>query len=81
MTVTVLLVAGGRSVSSHGFASPAITVAMGSPAGQAPLVDIPTSGAREGAVCLGAQLAPKGASRDGRFIPLAAVVPTARVTH
>jgi len=81
MTVTVLLVAADRSDSSHDSESPAITVAMGSRAWQAPLADVPTSGAREGAVRLGAHLAPKGASRDGRFVPLAAVVPTAHVTH
>jgi hypothetical protein len=81
MTVTFLLLTDDRSDSSHDSASPALTAAMGSPAWQALLAEVPTSGVREGAVRLGAQLAPKGASRDGRFVPLAAVVPTAHVTH
>jgi hypothetical protein len=81
VTVTVLLIDGERSDSSLVSHSPSITVVMGSPAWQAPPAIVSASGAREGAVRRGAQLAPKGASRDGRFVPLAAVVPTAYVTH
>ena len=81
MTVTVLLLAADRSDSSLVSASPVVAVTMGSPAWQASLADVPTSEVREGAVRLGAHLAPKGASRDDRFVPLAAVVPTAHVTH
>jgi hypothetical protein len=81
MTVTVLLLAGDPSDSSQGSASSAISVPMGIPAWQVRLADSATSRAREGAVCPGAQLAPKGASRDRRFVPLATVVPTAHVTH
>ena len=81
MTVTVLLVAGDRRASSHASVSSSITVATGSSDWQARLVDAVTSRAREGAVRLGAQLAPEAAPRDHRFIPLAAVVPTAHVAH
>jgi hypothetical protein len=81
VTVTVLLLAADRSDSSLVSASPVVAVTKGSPAWQASFVDVPASGAREGAVRPGALLAPKGASRDDRFVPLAAVVPTAHVTH
>lgn len=82
MTVTVLLVAGDPSVSSsHASVSSSIAVPMGTPDWQTRLVDAVTSRAREGAVRLGAQLAPEGAHRDDRFVPLSAVVPTAYVTH
>jgi len=80
MTVTVLLVAADQRDSSHASVSSSIAVFMGVPDWQARLVDAVTSRAREGAVRLGAQLAPQGA-REGRFVPLAAVVPTAHVTH
>jgi len=81
MMVTVLLIADDRRDSSHASVSSSLVLPMGSPDWQARLVDAVTSRAREGAVRLGAQLAPEGASREHRFVPLAAVVPTARVTH
>ena len=82
MTVTVLLFAADQSVSSsHASVSSSIAVSTGVPGWQTRLVDDVTCRAREGAVRLGAQLAPEGAHRDDRFIPLSAVVPTAYVTH
>lgn len=78
--ITVLLLAADRRDSSLASASAAM-VASGSRSRLAPLAGVPTSGAREGVVRPGAQLAPKGASRDDRFVPLAAVVPTVHVTH
>jgi hypothetical protein len=77
--VTVLLLAADRRDTSLASASAAI--ALDSRSRLAPLAGVPTSGAREGAGRPGAQRAPKGASRDDRFVPLAAVVPTAHVTH
>ncbi len=74
--VTILLIAADRRDSSLASASAAM-IASDSRS-LAPLVRLsPPSGAREGAGRPGAQLAPKGASREGRFVPLAAVVPTA----
>jgi hypothetical protein len=81
MTVTVLLVAADPSDSSHASVSSSIAVETGAPDWQARLVDEVASRARESAVRLGAQLAPAGASRDHRFVPLAAVVPTAHIPH
>ena len=81
MTVTVLLVAEGRDdSSSRASVSSSIPIVMGDPRWQDRLVDAVTSRAREGAVRLGAQLAPEGLP-DHRFVPLAAVVPAAHVTH
>ncbi len=77
MTVTVLLVAADPSASSHASVSSSIAVAMGHPDWQARLADAVTTRARESAVRLGLELAPQGASRSHRFVPLAAVVPTA----
>jgi hypothetical protein len=76
MTVTVLLVAGDPSASSHASVSSSIAVAMGHPDWQARLAEAVTIRARESAVRLGLELAP-GAPRNDRFVPLAAVVPTA----
>ena len=81
MTVTVLLVAADRSDSSHASVSSSIAVSLGVPDWQARLVAAVTSRAREGAVRLGAELAPQGADSDRCFVPLAAVVPAAHVTH
>ena len=82
MTVTVLLVARDRSrSSSRACVSSSISFVMGTPDWQARLVAAVTNRAREGAVRLGAELAPAGAFRDHRFVPLAAVVPSAHVTH
>jgi hypothetical protein len=81
MTVTVLLVADRRDSSSRASVSSSITFVMGTPDWQARLVDVVASRAREGAVRLGAELAPAGAARDHRFVPLSAVVPSAHATH
>jgi hypothetical protein len=81
MTVTLLLVAGDRTSSSRTSVSSSMAVTMGIPGWQARLVDTVASRAREGAVRLGLQLDPTGAPRDCRFVPLAAVVPSAHVTH
>jgi hypothetical protein len=81
VTVTVLLLAAGQRDSSRASVSSSIAVPTGVPHWQDWLVDAVTSRAREGAVRLGAQLAPQGALSDHRFVPLAAVVPTAHVTH
>jgi hypothetical protein len=81
MTVTVLLLAADRRDSSRASVSSSIAVVMDSPDWRTRLADAVTSRAREGAERLGAQLAPKGASRADRFVPLAAVVPTALDTH
>jgi hypothetical protein len=81
MTVTLLLVAGDRTTSSHAAVSSSMAVTLGIPGWQARLVDVVTSRAREGAVRLGSQLDPQGAPRDRRFVPLAAAVPSAHVTH
>jgi hypothetical protein len=81
LTVTVLLVAADPTGSSSASVSSAMTVGIGSPGWQARFVDAVASRARAGAVRLGAQLAPAGASRERRFVPLAAVVPTAHVAH
>jgi len=80
MTVTVLLVAAGQRDSSHASVSSSIAVPMGVPDWQDWLVDAVTSRAREGAVRLGVQIASPEALSDHRFVPLAAVVPTAHVT-
>ena len=81
MTITVLLIAADQRDSSHASVSSSFVLPMGAPDWQARLVERVTSRAREGAVRLGAQLAPEGASRDRCFVPLAAVVPTAYATH
>lgn len=81
MTVTVLLVAADRRDSSLASVSSSIPVMVGVPDWQVRLVDVVTSRAREGAVRLGAELASQGADLDRRFVPLAAVVPAAHVTH
>jgi hypothetical protein len=71
MTVTVLLLDADRRDSSLASASSPNAVVMGRPAWLN----------REGAEHPGTPLVPKGASRDDRFVPLAAVVPTVLVTH
>ena len=81
MTVTVLLIAADQRDASHASVSSSIVLPMGAPDWQARLVDAVTSRAREGAARLGAQLASERTPADHRFIPLAAVVPTTRVTH
>ena len=82
MTITVLLVAEGRDdSSSRASVSSSIPIVMGDPRWQDRLVDAVTSRAREGAARLGAQLAPEGALRDPRFVPLATVIPAAHATH
>jgi hypothetical protein len=82
VTVTVLLVAEGRDDSSaRASVSSSIPIVMGDPRWQDRLVEVVTSRAREGAVRLGAQLAPEGALPDHRFVPLATVVPAAHVQH
>lgn len=83
MTVTVLLVAQDRrrSSSSRACVSSAISFVMGTPDWQARLAASVASRAREGAVRLGAELAPAGAFRSRGFVPLEAVVPTAHDTH
>jgi hypothetical protein len=81
MTVTVLLLAADPGDAPHASVSTSMAVEMDTPGWQARLVDDVASRAREGAVRLGAQLAPTGAGRDHRFVPLAAVVPTAHVSH
>jgi hypothetical protein len=81
MTITVLLIAADQRDSSQASVSSSFVLPMGAPDWQARLGDAVTSRAREGAIRLGAQLAPEGASRDGCFVPLAATVPTAYPTH
>jgi hypothetical protein len=81
MTVTVLLVAEGRDSSTRASVSSSIPIVMGDPRWQDRLVEVVASRAREGAVRLGAQLAPEGALPDHRFVPLASVVPAAHVEH
>jgi hypothetical protein len=81
MTVTVLLLAADRRDSSQASVSSSISFVMGSPDWQARLADDVACRARESAVRLGAQLAPEGALRDHRFVPLAAVVPVAHGAH
>jgi len=79
--MTFLSSASAAGMNAARIVSSSIAVETGAPDWQARLVDAVASRAREGAVRLGAQLAPAGASRDHRFVPLAAVVPTAHIAH
>ena len=79
--VTVLLLGVDRMESSSlASASSSQAVIVDVPQWQARLAVLSTTRAREGAVRIGAVPALHGASRD-RFVPLAAVVPTAHASH
>ena len=81
--VTVLLLGVDRRESSSSLtsASSSLAVTVGVPQWQARFAVLSTTRAREGAVRVGAVPAPHGARREDRFIPLAAVVPTAHASH
>ena len=80
--VTVLLLGvDRRDSSSLASASSSQAVIVGVPQWQARLAVLSTTRAREGAVRVGAVPALHGARREDRFIPLAAVVPTAHASH
>ena len=80
--VTVLLLdVDRRGHSSLASASSSQAVTMGVPQWQARLAVLSTNRAWEGAVHVGAVRALHGARREDRFVPLAAVVPTAHASH
>jgi len=80
--VTVLLLGVDRRESSSlASASSSQAVIVDVPQWQARLAVLSTTRAREGAVRVGAVPALHGARREDRFVPLAAVVPTAHASH
>jgi hypothetical protein len=80
--VTVLLLdADRRGSSSLASGSPSLAVTVDVPEWQARIAVLSTTRAREGDVRVGAISAPHGARREDRFVPLAAVVPTAHASH
>jgi len=81
-SVTVLLHdADRRGSSSLASGSPSLAVIVDVPEWQARIAVLSTTRAREGAVRVGAVPALHGARREDRFVPLAAVVPTAHASH
>jgi len=79
--VTVLLLDVDRRDSSSQASASSLTVTVGVSQWQARFAVLSTTRAREGAVRVGAVPAPHGARREDRFVPLAAVVPTAHASH